>query len=163
MIDIANAAMSPTLDAFLRSWPFEPWLTAALLLLRGRLSARLVRAASSRPAPMAPAARLAAFLGGLVAIFLALASPIEPFASLLLQAHMVQHLLLMMVAPAADLAGRAAVSAAPRPAAAGPRLLVAPAAAGPAAAAFFGWLTHPFVALPLFVAAPGSGTRRGRL
>ena len=34
-----------------------------------------------------------------MAIFLALASPIEPFAALLLQVHMVQHLLLMMVAP----------------------------------------------------------------
>jgi cytochrome c oxidase assembly factor CtaG/ferredoxin len=42
---------------------------------------------------------LAAFLGGLAAIYLALASPIEPFSSLLLQVHMLQHLLLMMVAP----------------------------------------------------------------
>src|SRR5207237_8825563 len=41
--------------------------------------------------------QLAAFLGGLAALFLALASPIEPFAALFLQAHMVQHLLLMMV------------------------------------------------------------------
>src|SRR5262249_50339606 len=45
------------------------------------------------------AGHLAAFLGGLAAIYLALASPIEPFADLLLQVHMVQHLLLMMVAP----------------------------------------------------------------
>ena len=27
--------MSPTLDAFLRSWPFEPWLLAALGLAAG--------------------------------------------------------------------------------------------------------------------------------
>ncbi len=55
----------------------------------------------------APAAReralnvnhIAAFLGGLAALYLALASPIEPFAALYLQAHMVQHLLLMMVVP----------------------------------------------------------------
>ena len=39
------------------------------------------------------------FVSGLSAIFLALASPIEPFAVLLLQVHMVQHLLLTMVAP----------------------------------------------------------------
>ena len=45
------------------------------------------------------AGQLARFLGGLAAIFLALASPIEPFAALLLQVHMLQHLLLMMVAP----------------------------------------------------------------
>ena len=45
------------------------------------------------------AGRPAAFVGGLAAFYLALASPIEPFASLLLQVHMLQHLLLMMVAP----------------------------------------------------------------
>ena len=27
--------MSPTLDAALRSWPFDPWLLAALLLTAG--------------------------------------------------------------------------------------------------------------------------------
>ena len=43
--------------------------------------------------------KLLAFLGGLTALFLALASPIDPFATLLLQVHMIQHLLLMMVAP----------------------------------------------------------------
>ena len=90
--------MSPTLDAFLRSWPFDPWLLAALLLtagvyLRGWLVLR------RRDPRRWHGGRLAAFLGGLAAIFLALASPIEPFAALLLQVHMVQHLLLMMVAP----------------------------------------------------------------
>ena len=90
--------MSPTLDAALRSWPFDPWLVAALLLtagvyLRGWLVLRRrdpVRWHGGRPA---------AFLGGLAAIDLALASPVEPFASLLLQVHMVQHLLLTMAAP----------------------------------------------------------------
>ena len=90
--------MSPTLDAFLRSWPFDPWLLAALLLtagvyLRGWLVLR------RRDPRRWHGGRLAAFLGGLAAIYLALASPIEPFAGLLLQVHMVQHLLLMMVAP----------------------------------------------------------------
>ena len=36
---------------------------------------------------------------GLVTLFLALASPLEALAEVLLQAHMVQHLVLMMVAP----------------------------------------------------------------
>jgi cytochrome c oxidase assembly factor CtaG/polyferredoxin len=43
--------------------------------------------------------RLAAFMGGLVAIFLATESPLDVFDSLSLSAHMVQHLLLMMIAP----------------------------------------------------------------
>ena len=72
--------MSPTLDAFLRSWPFDPWLLAALLLtagvyLRGWLVLR------RRDPRRWHGGRLAAFLGGLAAIFLALASPIEPFAA----------------------------------------------------------------------------------
>lgn len=45
------------------------------------------------------AGHIVAFLGGMAAVYLALASPIEPLASLLLQLHMVQHLLLMMAAP----------------------------------------------------------------
>src|SRR5216684_1290796 len=121
--------MSATLDAFLRSWPFDPWLLIALLVcagiyLRGwRKCAMLSRPISrlapwgrgelpvpAHPGPLPRGERgkkrrrwhggqVAAFLGGLAAIYLALASPIEPFAALLLQFHMVQHLLLMMVAP----------------------------------------------------------------
>ncbi len=52
-----------------------------------------------------PLWRLLAFAGGLGAIFLAIASPLDAFGSLLLQVHMIQHLLLMMVAPPLILAG----------------------------------------------------------
>lgn len=43
--------------------------------------------------------RLAAFLGGLVALALAMLSPIEVLSTLLFSAHMVQHLLIKMVGP----------------------------------------------------------------
>jgi cytochrome c oxidase assembly factor CtaG len=43
--------------------------------------------------------RLAVFLGGLGAIAVAIASPLDALAGRLLTAHMTQHLLLMMVAP----------------------------------------------------------------
>jgi cytochrome c oxidase assembly factor CtaG len=90
--------MNPTLDAALRSWPAEPWLMLALavsgvIYFRGWLI--LHRRAPHRW----HLGQLAAFWGGLATIFLALASPIEPFASLLLQVHMVQHVLLMMAVP----------------------------------------------------------------
>lgn len=90
--------MSPTLDAFLRSWPFDPQLlvtlvVSAVLYLRGWLV--LHRRDPSRW----HAGRLVAFWGGLTLLFVALASPIEPFAILLLQVHMLQHLLLMMFVP----------------------------------------------------------------
>jgi cytochrome c oxidase assembly factor CtaG len=106
--------MDPTLDAFLCSWPADPWLLAGLLLtagiyVRGWRRARMPfsrgaqRSAGHRPRSASAwrlnVNHLAAFLGGLTALYLALASPIEPFAALYLQAHMVQHLLLMMVVP----------------------------------------------------------------
>jgi cytochrome c oxidase assembly factor CtaG len=90
--------MNATLDAFLRSWPSEPGVLAALLLvtciyLRGWLALhRRDREHWRWNQPLA-------FLAGMSALFLALASPIEPFTSLLLQVHMLQHVLLTMIAP----------------------------------------------------------------
>ncbi len=90
--------MNPTLDAFMRSWPFDPWLIVMLVLpavfyLRGWLLLH------RRDQERWHCGQLSAFLGGLAVLFLALASPIEPFAALLLQVHMAQHLLLLMLAP----------------------------------------------------------------
>jgi cytochrome c oxidase assembly factor CtaG len=89
--------VSATLEACLLSWPFAPWLSAALLLtaaiyFRGWLALR------RRDPSRWRLCQLSAFLGGLKIIYLALASPIEPLADLLLFVHMAQHLLLMMVA-----------------------------------------------------------------
>jgi cytochrome c oxidase assembly factor CtaG len=90
--------MNPTFDAFLRSWPFEPWVVSSLLLtagvyLRGWLSLH------RRDGLRWPCSQPVAFGAGLSALFVALASPIEPFTSLLLQVHMLQHVLLMMIVP----------------------------------------------------------------
>src|SRR5438128_907831 len=57
------------------------------------------RAMSRRTPPRFGPRRLAAFLGGLGAIVLAVGSPLDALAGRLLQAHMTQHMLLMMVAP----------------------------------------------------------------
>jgi putative membrane protein len=43
--------------------------------------------------------RLAAFLAGIVSVWIAIASPIDAFDDVLLSIHMVQHLLLMAIAP----------------------------------------------------------------
>lgn len=90
--------MSPTLDAALRSWPAEPWLAIALVL-SGAIYCRGWLILRRRAPHRWRAGQPLAFLGGLAAIYLALASPIESFASLLLQVHMVQHVLLLMAAP----------------------------------------------------------------
>src|SRR5262249_10339452 len=52
-----------------------------------------------------PVWRLWTFLSGLAALLVALTSPLDVFAGLLLSAHMVQHLLLMSVAPPLILLG----------------------------------------------------------
>src|SRR5260370_32535781 len=46
-----------------------------------------------------PVWRLLSFAAGLRTIFFAIASPLDAFPGLLLQAHIVQHLLLMILAP----------------------------------------------------------------
>ncbi len=143
--------MSPTLDAFLRSWPFDPWLLAALglaagLYLRGWLTLR------RRNPQRWHAGQRNAFVGGLAAIYLALASPIEPFAALLLQVHMVQHLLLMMAAPPLLWLGAPLfplLRGLPQPVR---TYWAAPLLRSPALRTLFGRLTHPVAALPLFVA-----------
>jgi cytochrome c oxidase assembly factor CtaG len=82
----------------LQSWMLEPWIIIPLLLtasiyLRGwwRLHRRLPQRFGVW--------RLIAFLAGLLTIFLALASPLHSLAERLLQFHMIQHLVLMMVVP----------------------------------------------------------------
>ena len=78
----------------------HPWLAAAsLLLLRGDLRTRLDGVASSQPGPMACGESSRPTWAACSRSSWHSASPIEPFGSLLLQVHMIQHMLLMMVAP----------------------------------------------------------------
>jgi cytochrome c oxidase assembly factor CtaG/polyferredoxin len=144
--------VSPTLDAILRSWPLDPGLLAALLLCAG-VYLRGWLALHHRDPARWHAGRLAAFLAGLAAIYLALASPIEPLSALLLQVHMVQHLLLMMVAPPLVWLGLPLLPllrGLPRPIR---TAWVIPLLAAPALRRLFGRLTHPVSCLGLFVAA----------
>lgn len=144
--------MSPTLDAFLRSWPFDPWLLAALGLVAG-IYLRGWRVLHRRDPRRWHAGRPSAFLGGLAAVYLALASPIEPFAALLLQVHMLQHLLLMMAVPPLLWLGAPLfplLRGLPQPVR---TYWVAPLFRSSALRTFLTRLTHPAMALPLFVAA----------
>lgn len=84
--------------AALASWqlpvlPLAAALLAALVYWRGwrMLHVQL-------PAQFGPA-RLAAFGAGLATVIVAIASPLDAFAPLLLRVHMLQHVLLTMVAP----------------------------------------------------------------
>src|SRR5215510_11156202 len=96
--------MSDPADAVFSSWsiPIVPSfgiLLSLLCYLRGWL--RLQFQVPDR----FPIWRLLSFIAGLATIFVAIASPLDAFAGLLLQVHMIQHLLLMMLAPPLILAG----------------------------------------------------------
>jgi cytochrome c oxidase assembly factor CtaG/polyferredoxin len=90
--------MDPIATAAFSSWSLNAPLVCMLLALaltyfRGW---RLLNA--ERPHKYT-ARRLLAFACGLATIFIALASPIDTFSGFLLEAHMIQHLLLIVVAP----------------------------------------------------------------
>jgi cytochrome c oxidase assembly factor CtaG/ferredoxin len=144
--------MDPTFDAFLRSWPLDPWMLFALLItaglyLRGWLVLR------ERDGSRWPAGRVVAFGMGLLTVFLALCSPIETFTSLLLQVHMLQHLLLMMIAPPLLWLGAPAfpmLLGLPRPVR---TYWIAPFFRSRIVRQAFRWLTHPVPAWLLFTAA----------
>jgi cytochrome c oxidase assembly factor CtaG len=142
--------VSPTLDACLRSWPVAPWLVGALIVSAG-VYLRGWFALHRRAPDRWHRGHVAAFFGGLAAIYLALASPIEPLAALLLSVHMVQHLLLMMVAPplfwlAAPLLPL--LRGLPRPV----RVIwAAPWLSSPLLRSLFGFLSHPFMAFGVFI------------
>jgi putative membrane protein/putative copper resistance protein D len=65
---------------------------AAILYMEG------LRTARPRAGPAFPAWRAACFFAGLFVLFLALASPIDAYARVLLSDHMIQHVLITMVA-----------------------------------------------------------------
>jgi cytochrome c oxidase assembly factor CtaG len=91
--------MNSVAEAALKSWMVDPTLFC-LMALTGLIYVRgWLRLRKQMPERFGAAQPLA-FLAGLTSIFLAVSSPLDAFANLLLTAHMVQHLLLMMVAPA---------------------------------------------------------------
>ena len=144
--------MSPTVDAFLRSWPSAPWLSASLLL-SATIYGRGWVVLHHRDPHRWHGGKLAAFLGGLLTLFLAFSSPIEPFGSLLLQVHMIQHMLLMMVAPPLLWLGAPLfpmIRGIPRPI----RVYwVVPVLRSPSIRSVLSRLSHPAPALALYVAA----------
>ncbi len=88
------------------SWPVVPLiglLLLTVLYLRGWMAAR-----RTRPREL-PGWRAGCFLGGVLSLWLAVASPIDALDDFLLTAHMIQHFLLMSVAPPLLVLGAPAV------------------------------------------------------
>jgi putative membrane protein len=76
-----------------------PWGVTSALIVSSLIYTRgWARIRCTRP-DLFPRWRLAAFLGGMSAIFIAVASPLDAFADRMLSIHMVQHFFLWSVAP----------------------------------------------------------------
>ena len=96
--------MQSVSQAVLLSWSVPPAATFALAItglvyVRGWL---LLRRAG---VPFVPFWRAVSFLLGLLSLWIAFASPFDTFSGFVLTAHMLQHMMLMMVAPPLILLG----------------------------------------------------------
>lgn len=90
--------METIANAVLASWEFNPWILVPIALI-GAIYARGWWQLHRRAPDRFGFSQLIAFSAGLIVIVCALLSPLDAFAGWLLTVHMIQHLLLMMVAP----------------------------------------------------------------
>jgi cytochrome c oxidase assembly factor CtaG len=132
------------------SWTLDPWVVAPLALAAGVYLRGWLRLHSQVPQHFG-AGRLAAFLAGLAAIAVALQSPLHGLGTQLLQAHMVQHLLLMMVAPPLLWLGAPLLPMMQGLPGGIRRAWVGPIFAWPPLTRSFRWLVHPAVTWVAFM------------
>lgn len=90
----------------LTAWQFAPLASAPLALLAALYLAGLRTVARRHPARPWPWSRALSFLAGLAALAVATQGPDGVYDDVLMTAHMVQHLLLIMVAPPLLIYGR---------------------------------------------------------
>ena len=102
------AVLSPAAQAIFDEWSPSIWITLSTLLTAAIYINGWRRIRRTRP-QIFPPLRLASFLTGLAVLWIAIDSPLDGFADILLSAHMVEHLLLMSVVPPLLLLGRPVV------------------------------------------------------
>jgi cytochrome c oxidase assembly factor CtaG len=88
-----------TLTQVVTRWQFAPVVTGLVVVAAGLYLWGVLRVRRRHPARPWPRWRTAAFLGGLAAVVIATQSGIGSYDDVLFWDHMVQHLLLLMVAP----------------------------------------------------------------
>lgn len=133
------------------SWDFSPGIALPLAVLTALYVAGLVRRRTRRGGSVA--ARDTAFFGALLAVFTALASPLDALSEHLFWVHQIQHLLLAMLTPIlVMLAMPQAILIAGLPPFLRHRLLPRLITWAPVRVAF-ATLTHPAVATFLLMAA----------
>ena len=91
-------ATPPDASALLLGWTFEPLPTLGILAALVWWRWAVARVNGAHPANPVPRRRTVAFVGGMAAVAVALLSGIERYDTSLFSIHMVQHVLLMLVA-----------------------------------------------------------------
>lgn len=102
----SRALVPLTAGQALTWWQFAPLVSGAATVLAGGYLAAAHQVRRRHPARPWPAGRTASFLAGLAVIAAATQSSIAGYDGVLFSAHMVQHLLLIMVAPPLLVFGR---------------------------------------------------------
>lgn len=95
----------PAFPSVLAEWSFDPVALVGLLVGAAAYLWAVRRVDAAHPTNRHPRWRTWLFLGGLAAIGAALLSPIEAYEGVLFSVHMVQHMLLQLVAAPLLLAG----------------------------------------------------------
>jgi putative membrane protein len=89
----------PTLATIFSAWSGEPLPWVAIVAATGAYLTAVWMVDRAHPATRVPRWRIAAWLAGVAVIAVALVSAVDIYAGSLFSVHMVQHLLLAMVAP----------------------------------------------------------------
>src|SRR5271154_3560457 len=100
--------MTPDVQSVLQAWSAPVGLNVVLVLtaliyLPGWFRMRAV------PSNPIPSWRLVSFFSGIATVWIAIGSPLSAFDDVLLTVHMIQHLLLMAIAPPLILLGAPAL------------------------------------------------------
>jgi len=94
----ANATAAPVLSDILFDWAFDPSIAVPLAVAALAYVWAVRHVDARHPGSPVPRARTVAFLAGLLAIEIALQSVVERYDTTLFSDHMVQHILLTLVA-----------------------------------------------------------------
>jgi putative membrane protein len=94
----ADSVLPPTPADILLDWRFDPLVAIPLALLAAAYLWAVRHVDAAHPANRVPRARIVAFLGGLATIAIALQSIIERYDTTFFSVHMLQHVLLTLVA-----------------------------------------------------------------
>jgi cytochrome c oxidase assembly factor CtaG len=98
---------NPSISSVLTEWAFDPSFIVSIALVATIYLIGLRRLAyRGQHGRIVTRQHIASFFLGLLAIILAFESPIDPLSNLLLSVHMVQHLLLLLIAPPLLLLGK---------------------------------------------------------